>query len=209
MDTIYREGFYINTDYGLGVLTSDEILSNGMHLGQILIGFGWTKNSVAGILGNVHGESGMNPGSSESPKPWTNRLPDNQEVIQTTSYWLGMGFTQWTPGRTKIVQWAEDNNLVWYDGATQALRLRWECENHEQMGGWDRFIRSHEDAADLAEYFLYQYERPTPEQAAQSLPERRRYATMWYDRIKNILDVPTMMTITQRKGLKKPCRRTI
>lgn len=206
MNTIYRDNFYINIDYGLDSLTSDQIYSNGVMLARILVGYGWTKNSVAGILGNVHAESGINPGCAEVPRPWGDTLPDNATVL-ATSYQLGMGFTQWTPGRTKIVQWADDNNLVWYDGMTQALRLKWECINHEQMARWDWFIRSHDDPADLAEYFLYQYERPTPEQAEQTLPARRNYATMWYNRIGFLLENSILLMATKRrKETRRPCR---
>ena len=203
MNTIERNGWYINVDYGLGALTSDQVESNGFMLARGLYFFGWTKECIAGILGNTNAESGNNPGSTENPKPW-NTLPSNQEVLQS-SYLLGMGLTQWTPGRDKIVQFAEDNNLLWYDGQTQIYRLKWECDNGEQMGGWQWYINSHGDPADLAEYFLRQYERPSEEQIEQTLPIRRRYASEWYDKIKNVLlDIPLMLMISkQEKELKK------
>ena len=186
MQTVLYRNWYINIDYGLGTLTNDEIDSNGMLLAQLLYNYNWTENSIAGILGNVHAESGMNPGSTEQPRPWGDYLPDNDEVLQT-SYLLGMGFTQWTPGREKLVQWADDSDLVWYDGTTQAKRLKYECDNGLQMGGWQWFINSTGDPADLAEYFLRQYERPSEQQIEQSLAIRRYYGTMWYDKIHNKL----------------------
>lgn len=186
MQTIFYRHWYINVDYGLGTLTSDEILNNGMRLAQLLYNYGWTENCIAGILGNVHGESGMNPGSTERPRPWGDYLPDNDEVLQT-GYLLGMGFTQWTPGRINLVQWADDNNLLWYDGDTQVKRLKYECDNGLQMGGWQWFIKNTGDPADLAEYFLRRYERPSEEQIEQSLPVRRYYGTWWYDKIHNKL----------------------
>lgn len=211
MQTILYHGWYINVDYGLGTLTSDEITSNGMRLAQLLYNMGWTENCIAGILGNVHGESGMNPGSTEQPRPWGDYLPDNDEVLQT-SYLRGMGFTQWTPGRTKLVQWADDLDLLWYDGNTQVKRLKWECDNGEQMGGWQWFIHNTGDPADLAEYFLRQYERPSPEQIEESLPIRRAYGTMWYGRIHGKLknSLRLMMISKQsrdRKVMKPRCQR--
>lgn len=210
MQTINFRGWYTNVDYGLGRLTDDEILHNGMKLAQNLYNFHWTENAIAGILGNVHAESGMNPGSTEQPRPWGDYLPDNDEVLES-SYLRGMGFTQWTSGRDKIVQFAEDTGRIWYDGLAQVFRLKWECDNNEQMGGWQWFIHNTGDPADLAEYFLRQYERPTPEQIEQSLPTRRRYGTMWYNRIHGKLANPMNWVYTQknrqRKELKRRCLR--
>lgn len=210
MQTIFYRGWYTNVDYGLGILTNDEIMHNGMKLAQNLYNFHWTENAIAGILGNVHGESGMNPGSTEQPRPWGDYLPDNEEVLES-SYLRGMGFTQWTPGRDKIVQFAEDTHRIWYDGITQVFRLKWECDNNYQMGGWQWYINNTGDPADLAEYFLRQYERPSEEQIEQSLPIRRRYATMWYDRIHGKLVNPMKWIYTQqnrkRKELKRRCLR--
>lgn len=210
MQTIFYHGWYTNVDYGLDSLTADEIQHNGMKLAQNLYNFHWTENCIAGILGNVHGESGLNPGSTERPRPWGDYLPDNEEVLES-SYLRGMGFTQWTPGRDKIVQFAEDTHRIWYDGITQVFRLKWECDNGEQMGGWQWFIHNTGDPADLAEYFLRQYERPTPEQIEATLPTRRRYATMWYDRIHGKLVNPMKWIYTQqnrkRKELKRRCLR--
>ena len=206
MQTELISGWYTNIDYQ--TLTADEVHSNGMRFAQMLYNFGWTENSIAGILGNVQPESGLNPGCMESPKPWT-VFPSNQEVL-TSSYLLGIGFTQWTPGRDKIVQFAEDNNLVWYNGNTQIKRLKWECDNDYQMGGWQWFIHNDGDPADLAEYFLRQYERPSPSQIEQSLAERRRLGTYWYAEIHGKL-TSTVQRIMfsqsnrKRKELKRRC----
>lgn len=207
MQTINYRGWYTNIDYA--TLSNDEELHNGMKLAQNLYNFGWTENSIAGIIGNVEGESGLNPGCIESPKPWTD-LPDN-ETILISYYTLGIGFTQWTPGRDKIVQFAEDTGRIWYDGMTQVFRLKWEHDNHEQMANWDWFVASEDDPADLAEYFLRQYERPSPEQIEQSLENRRRAATRWYGIIHDHLANPKLLMYTQynrkRKELKRRCLR--
>lgn len=212
MQTINFRGWYTNIDYGLDSLTADEIEHNGMKLAQNLYNFHWTENAIAGILGNVHAESGINPGSMENSggeRPWS-ELPTNEEVLES-SYLRGMGFTQWTPGRDKIVQFAEDTGRIWYDGLAQVFRLKWECDNGEQMGGWQWFIHNTGDPADLAEYFLRQYERPSEEQIEQSLPIRRRYGSMWYNRIHGKLANPMNWVYTQknrqRKELKRRCLR--
>lgn len=199
MQTIFYRGWYTNIDYA--TLTNDEELHNGMKLAQNLYNFGWTENAIAGIIGNVEGESGLNPGCIESPKPWIT-LPDNETILQS-SYTLGIGFTQWTPGRDKVVQFAEDTGRIWYDGTTQVFRLKWEHDNHEQMAGWNWFVSSDDDPADLAEYFLRQYERPSPEQIEQTLENRRRAATRWYGLINGkLFNTKLLWYNKQRKELK-------
>ena len=210
MTTENFRGWYVNIDWGS--LTNDEKQQNGMRLAQNLYNFGWTENSIAGILGNVEGESGLNPGCMEADvtRIWTT-LPDNEDVLQS-NYTRGMGLTQWTPGRDKIVQFAEDTGRIWYDGMTQVFRLKYEHDNHIQMANWDWFVASEGDPADLAEYFLRQYERPSEEEIEQSLENRRRAGTRWYREIsgklhKSIDIVMYTMNNRKRKELKRPCRR--
>ena len=204
METILYKGWYTNIDYGLDSLTADERLHNGMKLAQNLYNFHWTENAIAGILGNVEGESGMNPGSTENDgsRPW-DYLPTNEEVLES-SFLRGMGFTQWTPGRDKIVQFAEDTGRVWYDGITQVFRLKWECDNGEQMGGWLWYINNTGDPADLAEYFLRQYERPSPEQIEQTLANRRAAGTRWYNLIQGKLFNNKLLWYNKRRKELKP-----
>lgn len=204
METILYKGWYTNIDYGLDSLTADERLHNGMKLAQNLYNFHWTENAIAGILGNVEGESGMNPGSTENDgsRPW-DYLPTNEEVLES-SFLRGMGFTQWTPGRDKIVQFAEDTGRVWYDGITQVFRLKWECDNGEQMGGWQWYINNTGDPADLAEYFLRQYERPSPEQIEQTLANRRAAGTRWYNLIQGKLFNNKLLWYNKRRKELKP-----
>lgn len=204
METIFYHGWYTNIDYGLDSLTADERQHNGMKLAQNLYNFHWTENAIAGILGNVEGESGMNPGSTENDgsRPW-DYLPTNEEVLES-SFLRGMGFTQWTPGRDKIVQFAEDTGRIWYDGITQVFRLKWECDNGEQMGGWQWYINNTGDPADLAEYFLRQYERPSPEQIEQTLAYRRAAATRWYGLIHGKLFNNKLLWYNKRRKELKP-----
>lgn len=212
MQTISYAGYFINVDYGLGRLTLDEIIHNGMALAQNFYNFGWTENAIAGILGNIHAESGMNPGSMENPKIWTDAMPSNAEVLETT-YSRGIGIVQWTPGRVNLVQWADDHNLVWYNGLAQVLRLKYECDNHLEMGWlWDIYTVSTNTPEECAEFFLVHYERPTPEEQEQSLPARQRYAGDWYDRIHGkLMTTAQRLIFTQnnrkRKELKRKCLR--
>lgn len=215
MVTETYNGFYVNIDYG--ALTTDERIDNGMKIAQNLYDFGWTENAIAGLLGNAQAESTMNPACIESsssharPPEWIT-IPDNQTILNS-NYTGGCGITQWTPGKTKIVQWAEDTGRIWYDGMTQIFRIKWESENGYQMtlSQWDYFIHSEDPADDLAEYFLRWYENPSPEQYEQSVENRRRLGLMWYNRIHNKLVNTVFLFYTkrnnERKELKPPCRR--
>ena len=202
METIYFRGWFTNVDWG--TLTQDEKMHNGMKLAQNLYNFHWTENAIAGILGNVDAESGMNPGSCQQPRPFGDYLPDNAEILES-SYGRGMGFVQWTPGRTKLVQFAEDTGRIWYDGITQVFRLKYECDNDfELIGGWEGYITSTGDPADLAEYFLRRYERPTPEVIEQQVAIRRSLGTMWYNRIHGKLFNNKLLWYNKKRKELKP-----
>lgn len=213
MQTIVYNHWYVNVDYGLGRLTADEIHSNGMRLARKLYRYRWTEECIAAIVGNVNAESGLNSGSTENPRPWGDYLPDNQEVLQS-SYLRGMGFVQWTPGRDKIVLYADSIGLQWYDGDAQCLRLKWECDNGQQMPAvnWNWFVNSHADLDEMSDFWLLAYERPTPEEAEASAPERRRLTHYWYNEIHGKLHNATDYFIWSknnrtRKVVKPPCRR--
>lgn len=214
MNTILYNGFYINIDYG--TLTTEEREHNGMKIAQQLYNLGWTENAIAGLLGNTSAESTMNPGCIESnpthPRPpeWT-YLPTNQIILES-SYDGGIGLTQWTPGRTKIVAWAESTGRVWCDGMAQVFMLKHESEDGIQMTAtqWNYFIHSEDDPADLAEYFLRQYEKPSPEQIEESLENRRRGGTTWYRLIHGHLFKMKLYlgwNPNKRKELKPRCLR--
>lgn len=192
MTTEIINGFYVNIDYGQ--LTMQEREDNGFRIAQNLYNLGWTEQAIAGALGNIQGESTINPGCIENnsthPRPaaWTT-LPDNATILGS-NYVGGIGITQWTPGRDKIVQWAEDNGRLWYDGMAQIFRIKYESENGIQMTAtqWNFYIHNENDTPeDMAEYFLRYYENPSPEQYEASVNNRRMYGLAWYIRIHNNL----------------------
>lgn len=76
--------------------------------------------AMAGILGNIMYESGLNPGQQEHG--WNG----------STSY--GYGLIQWTPG-TVIINWTAGLGLNWYDGAAQCYRIQCEGEGTQGAGG--------------------------------------------------------------------------
>ena len=197
----------------VGDMDNDEIDSNAVEVSRFLFARGWSKNAIAGILGNMRGESQCNPGRIEDD-PWpANYFPTNQEVISST-YSRGMGMVQWTPGRTTLVPYADSLGLDWYDGEAQLLRLIYEKDNNFQFIGttvnnvfytWSNFWQSTNDPGDLAEAFLRGYERPDDPDA--TVANRRYYANQYFGEIdKILLSVPVLVSILNRKGIDKQCR---
>lgn len=111
---------------------------------------GWTINSVCAILGNMMGESTINPAFIQSTNRW--RLPNSaadisdvpnsvmanfyKEYYGAQNRAFGIGLVQWD-GYThnsdgtdvqKMVNYAITNNFNWYDGWTQCYRLRAEYQ---------------------------------------------------------------------------------
>lgn len=130
---------------------------------------GWTLNAIAGWLGNVEAECGMNPGLYEGRK-----IGDSN----------GFGLVQWTPG-TKLRNWlAEEGLTPDYDPRNQIWRMAWEMQNGEQWYGvsgygnmtFYEFSQSTKDPGYLAEAFYFSYERSAAGQAG-TRPDK---AEKWY-----------------------------
>ena len=178
MDTVLYRGWYCNTTWG--VLTEDERHHNGIRLAQGLYNFGWTEEAIAGILGNVEPESGLSTATMEG-NPFPDYIPSNQEILDLTSYYGGIGWVQWTPGRTELVQWAEDTHLVWYDGNTQIKRFKYEYDNNLEWPYWQWYAHVTSPPEDCAEFFCRRYCRPANPDA--TVGYRRAAGLRWYDEI--------------------------
>lgn len=113
-------------------------------------GEGWTLNAVCAMLGNMMGESTLNPAFIQETNRW--RLPNSaqdlsdvpnsvmqnfyKEYYGVSKREFGVGLVQWdgyteSAGvrRQKMVNYAIVNNIDWFDGWTQCYRLRFEQEN--------------------------------------------------------------------------------
>lgn len=111
---------------------------------------GWTLNAVCAMLGNMMGESTLNPAFIQQTNRW--RLPNSasslsdvpnsvmsnfyKEYYGVANRAFGVGLVQWdgyteSAGvrRQKMVNYAVVNNIEWYDGWTQCYRLRFEQAN--------------------------------------------------------------------------------
>lgn len=125
---------------------------------------GWTQNAVAALLGNMQGESTINPGLWESLIPYAG----------------GYGLVQWTP-YTVYSNWA---GRGWENNGTRQC----ECIMHEYNDGgqwyptssypmsFEEWAHSDGDPGELAYAFMYNYERP----ASLDHPDRKIWAAAWY-----------------------------
>jgi murein DD-endopeptidase MepM/ murein hydrolase activator NlpD len=151
-------------------LTMEEMTVNAEYILSYLLQRGWTKNAVAGMLGNMETESTINPGiyqglDSSHAQPW------------------GFGLVQWTPW-TKLSDWASANGLDYTQMDTQLSRIEWEVANNQQWIStadypltFQQFKVSTESPEYLGQAFLRNYERP----ADQTQPNRSTQARYWFD----------------------------
>lgn len=160
-----------------GGISEAERDSNAFLFFQYFFSRGWSIPAIAGMLGNIQVESGVNPG-----------IWENME-----EYGGGYGLVQWTP-YTKYSGWVESElpGENWENnGDAQCARIQWEMENGEQWGAnpsaeepdppisFEEFSKSWLPADTLANYFLWYYERP----AVTEQPIRGEYALKWYGKL--------------------------
>ena len=83
--------------------------ANARYIGKFLLAEGWTLYAIAGLLGNMQQESGINPGRWQS--------------LNNTG--KGYGLVQWTPG-SKYLDWGRNNGYTDPSMDGQLGRILWE-----------------------------------------------------------------------------------
>lgn len=146
-------------------LAMSEQKKNAVLVNAFFEGRGWTRNSIAAMLGNMQSESSINPGIWESLKPYKG----------------GYGLVQWTP-YTKYSNWAGDG---WQDNGDKECAMI--IHELEEGGQWietkkypmsfREFTQSDGDIKMLADVWLRNYERP----ANLNQPQRGTQAVTWYN----------------------------
>lgn len=149
-------------------LSTGEMQNNAQIIFNTLLLKGWTKNAIAGMLGNMQKESTINPGI------WQNLNPNPS---------LGWGLVQWTPS-TNFTDWAAANGYANDDGDAQLI---WIDTVTESAGQWipttqypetfGEFKVSTQTPEYLADCFLKNFERPKE----IDQPDRQRHARYWFD----------------------------
>jgi len=150
-------------------LNMSEMTVNANYIWDYLSARGWSKNAVAGMLGNMQTESTINPGI------WQNLDEGNMS--------LGFGLVQWTPA-SNYINWANGRGLVPSNMDSNLQRILWEVENNAQWistsdypMSFQQFITSTQTPEYLAQAFLRNYERP----ADPNQPERSTQARHWFN----------------------------
>lgn len=150
-------------------LTRSEMETNALYIWNYLGSRGWSRNAVAGMLGNMETESTINPGI------WQGLDEGNTSG--------GFGLCQWTPA-TKYLDWCDKNWLTpdYMDSALK--RIEYELANGLQYYPTDSYPEtfagfkvSTKDPYYLAMAFLANYERP----ADRNQPNRGTQAEAWYE----------------------------
>lgn len=152
-------------------LTMEEMKVNANYIFKYLTTRGWSKNAIAGLLGNLQTESTINPGI------WEGLIPNRDD--------RGYGLVQWTPS-TKYLYWANDNNLVSDKMDSNLKRIEYEVINQIQWGNdskgnrapltFKEFTESTLSPYELGMMFLHHYERPL----VYDQPIRGTQAEFWY-----------------------------
>lgn len=167
------KGSYYGSEWGSSEpLSESEMKVNAEYIYKYLNSNGWSKNAVAGLLGNMQAESSINPGR------WQN---DN---VGATSN--GYGLVQWTPS-TNYTDWCASHG--WSDPSemdTNLLRIIYEVDNKLQWIATDSYNFSFEEfktstksAGELAKAFLLNYERPA-DQSSSVQEYRASNGEAWY-----------------------------
>ena len=153
---------------GNRALTRSEMLVNANYIVNKLTSQGWSKQAVAGMLGNMETESTINPGRWQSG------------IVHPAQ---GFGLVQWTPS-TKLTDWLSSNGYSNDSMDGQLARINYEVDNGVQWittsmypMSFKEFKTSTESPEHLAQVFLVNYERP----ANQNQPGRSTQARYWYD----------------------------
>ena len=153
MNVVLLNGFYMATDRRVGPWStvggtvSQEQINNANIVRSFFTNEGWTINAIAGLLGNMMAESTINPAIIQATNRW--RLPHNAQNLTDVpnsimqNFYMeyygdlrkayAIGLCQWDGysqrgnlKRQKLVAFAEDNNIIWYDGWTQLYRIKGE-----------------------------------------------------------------------------------
>ncbi|ORX49608.1 hypothetical protein BCR36DRAFT_583693 [Piromyces finnis] len=134
-------------------------------------GYGWTKNAICGLLGNMERESGLNPNINEYGGG------------------SGYGLVQWTPGSV-LKNWANARGYDYRTVKTQCLKIQSEYDLQNKNSDeklyykttscnltFSQFISSTKTPEELAECFMRNYERP----GVEALADRKAYARKWFN----------------------------
>lgn len=211
MNAELYNNYWISTDT---YLNQDHRDVNAQLVADYMFNLGWSREAIAGMLGNMDVESTMNPALIEGRGYHT--LIDNNTCLSVPDD-KGVGLVQWTgdtdtpPAGQKLASFAIRYNMNWYDGDLQCFRIQREYETGIQFDpgtvdgvywSWQNYITSTATPETLAKVWWARYER-----GGSDLTTRQQIARYYFDLIRKTV-APWYLFITQkRKVAKRPCRR--
>lgn len=205
-------GWWLSTDTHLGTSNTSGItekqIVNATNVYNYLSAEGWTLSAIAGILGNMQHESFLSPAYIQATNRW--RLPNSasslsdvpnsvmqnfyKEYYGVSNRAFGIGLVQWDGKgitRQKLVGFAMNNGLNWYDGDTQCLRLvdeynrgiQWQARTlYGIRWTWDNYVTNTRSPEDSAHIWRICYEVGGDE-SDETRQENARY---WYDYFEDV-----------------------
>lgn len=208
---IYNQ-YWISTDT---YLTQDHRDNNAKLIADYFYYLGWTREAIAGMLGNMDVESSVNPAYIEGHTYHT--LIDNNTCLNVPNN-KGVGLVQWTgdtptpPVGQKLASFAIRYSHQWYDGMIQCFRIEREYDINIQFEpgtvdgvywDWETYIQSTESPETLAKVWQKRYER-----GGSDTTTRQQKARYYYSVIRKQIPIWLMFHMSKkRKGAKRPCRR--
>ena len=193
---IGKFGTYIGNTYdSSNALNQEQMEVNAKYIALGLYSYGWTKESIAALLGNMQAESSINPGRWQSDR------------VGGDSSGHGYSLVQWTP-YIKYTNWCSEEGYSDPSEMDSALaRIVYEVENSIQWAGTGaysgmsflEFSKSTEEVGYLAVGLLICYER-TADQSESVQEYRSSLARKWYEFLGGVnLDTTTTKNKKRRK----------
>ena len=223
MQATFVNDWWLRTDGRLGAWnvstetpTSYQI-HNATKIYTALSGYGWSLSAICGIIGNMQHESTLSPAYIQETNRY--RLPNSganlsdvpNDVMQNfymqyygdTNRAYGIGLVQWDGigiTRQKLVGFCMNNNLIWYNGDSQMLRLldeetrniQWTTRTYyNSTWTWNNYITNTRTPEESARIWMGCYEI-----AEAGLTYRQENARYWYDYFSGTPPTPSGTWIT-------------
>lgn len=132
-------------------ITTSQMEVNALYVYSFLTDKGWTPEAIAGVLGNMENEGGLNPGRWE-----------NDDITYTSG---GCGLVGWTPG-SRHTSWCADRGMDWTTMDANLTHLNWEIHDGDDYYAtsgypmsYEEFTKSTASPYYLACAFAWNYER--------------------------------------------------
>lgn len=191
MNPTLVNGFYLATNTVLGGWSgtpSQMQLDNANIVRSFFLNEGWTIEAICGMLGCMQGESTINPALIQSTNRYrlpnsANSLADVPNSVMINFYMeyygdtrkaYAIGIVQWDGYSNrngvrgqKLVNYATQNNIQWFDGWTQMYRIRGEQEYDVQHSTHNFFQRVRVSGT-YYDFTNYPYSTASPEDLAKA-----------------------------------------